>query len=64
MWQGGGDEVQKMCERQVVKNLSICFGIRVGGLTDILKSSVVWLARILTRHFSIEFCQPVKLILF
>jgi hypothetical protein len=38
MWQGG-DEVQKICERQVVKNLGNCSGICVGGLTDILKAS-------------------------
>ena len=63
MWQGG-DELQKMCERQVVKNLGNCFSIRVGGLTDILKASVVRLARIRTRHFQTEYCQPVKWILF
>ena len=63
MWQGG-NEVQKMCERQVVKNLGNCFGIRMGGLTDILKASVVRLARIWTRHLSNEYWQPAEWILF
>jgi len=53
-----------MCERQVVKNLGNCFGICVGGLTDIVKASVVRLARIRTRHFSNEYCQPVERIPF
>lgn len=63
MWQGG-DEVQKMCEKQVVKNLGNCSGICVGGLTDILKASIVRLARIRTRHFSNKYCQPVEWVLF